>query len=152
MDASASKKLRLPEESWEEFNKIVEALRPRRSANQQIVHLIEEFVKKEKKKTEQASQKKAIPPNRILAGEVARILVQARTGPQISAPFRHERGRRGLSQEGQVFGGRYFPHAPGYTREGADKLAKKSSRISVSFVTPIAPASMLSNASRCCNA
>ena len=97
-------------------------------------------------------QKKAIPPNRILAGEVARILVQARTGPQISAPFRHERGRRGLSQEGQVFGGRYFPHAPGYTREGADKLAKKSSRISVSFVTPIAPASMLSNASRCCNA
>ena len=44
--------LRLPEESWEEFNRIVEALRPRRSVNQQIVHLIEEFVKKEKKKAE----------------------------------------------------------------------------------------------------
>ncbi len=46
--------LRIPEESWEEFNAIVEALRPRRSVNQQIVHLIEEFVRKEKKKTEQA--------------------------------------------------------------------------------------------------
>ncbi len=46
--------LRIPEESWEEFNQIVEALRPRRSVNQQIVHLIEEFVKKEKKMTEQA--------------------------------------------------------------------------------------------------
>jgi hypothetical protein len=45
--------LRVPEESWEEFNRIVEALRPRRSVNQQIVHLLEEFVKKEKKKTEQ---------------------------------------------------------------------------------------------------
>jgi hypothetical protein len=41
--------LRLPEESWEEFNAIVEALRPRRSVNQQIVHLIEEFVRKVKK-------------------------------------------------------------------------------------------------------
>jgi hypothetical protein len=30
------------------------ALRPRRSVNQQIVHLIEEFVKKEKKRIEQA--------------------------------------------------------------------------------------------------
>ena len=46
--------LRVPEESWEEFNRIVEELRPRRSVNQQIVHLIEEFVKKEKKKAEQA--------------------------------------------------------------------------------------------------
>ena len=46
--------LRVPEESWEEFNRIVEALRPRRSVNQQIVHLIEEFVKKEKKKAETA--------------------------------------------------------------------------------------------------
>ena len=44
--------LRVPEESWEEFNRIVEALRPRRSVNQQVVHLIEEFVKKEKKKAE----------------------------------------------------------------------------------------------------
>jgi hypothetical protein len=46
--------LRVPEESWEEFNAIVEALRPRRSVNQQIVHLIEEFVRKakEKKKTD----------------------------------------------------------------------------------------------------
>ena len=35
---------------------------------------------------------------------------------------------------------------------GVDKLAKKSSRIRVSFVTPIAPASMLSNRSRRCNA
>ncbi len=44
--------LRIPEESWEEFNAIVEALRPKRSVNQQIVHLIEEFVRKERKKTE----------------------------------------------------------------------------------------------------
>lgn len=41
--------LRIPEESWEEFNAIVEALRPRRSANQQIVHLIEVFVREQKK-------------------------------------------------------------------------------------------------------
>jgi hypothetical protein len=48
--------LRVPEESWEAFNAIVEALRPRRSVNQQIVHLIEEFVRKsnEKKKAEQS--------------------------------------------------------------------------------------------------
>ncbi len=46
--------LRIPEESWEEFNAIVEVLRPRRSVNQQIVHLLEEFVRKKKKKTEQA--------------------------------------------------------------------------------------------------
>ena len=45
--------LRVPEESWEEFNRIVEELHPRRSVNQQIVHLLEEFVKKEKKKAEQ---------------------------------------------------------------------------------------------------
>ncbi len=46
--------LRVPEDSWTEFNELVESLRPRRSVNQQIVHLIEEFVRKnkEKKKTE----------------------------------------------------------------------------------------------------
>ena len=37
---------------------------------------------------------------------------------------------------------------PDYTPLGEDKLAKKRSRIRVSFVIPIAPASMLSNASR----
>jgi hypothetical protein len=42
--------LRLPEESWQEFNELVESLRPRRSVNQQIVHLIEEFVRKSKEK------------------------------------------------------------------------------------------------------
>lgn len=37
--------LRIPDESWEQFNALVEALRPKRSVNQQIVHLIEEFVR-----------------------------------------------------------------------------------------------------------
>ncbi len=46
--------LRVPDESWKEFNELVESLRPKRSVNQQIVHLIEEFVRKEKKKAEQA--------------------------------------------------------------------------------------------------
>ena len=39
-----------------------------------------------------------------------------------------------------------------YTPLDEELLAKRRSRIRVSFVTPIAPASMLSHASRRCNA
>jgi hypothetical protein len=45
--------LRVPDESFDEFNELVESLRPRRSANLQIVHLIEALVRKEKKKAKQ---------------------------------------------------------------------------------------------------
>jgi hypothetical protein len=43
--------LRVPDESWAEFCALVETLRPKRSVNQQIVHLMEEFIRESKEKT-----------------------------------------------------------------------------------------------------
>jgi hypothetical protein len=39
--------IRVPEGLWERFVALVETLSPRRSATQQVVHLIEQFVEKE---------------------------------------------------------------------------------------------------------